>query len=107
MRLACVVLISAALALLARHTGRIAGWLAVLAGETLFLYVFHVLLVYGDGFGLGDRIGRSLSPWAACGVAALVVSGSALAALGYHRLRLALRRARRPEARLARSGQTR
>jgi hypothetical protein len=95
-RLAWVVFVSALLARSSRGTTRLPSWLQVLAVETLFLYVFHVLLVYGDGAGLADQIGARLTPGAAAGAAAAVVLGSFAAALGYHRLRATL--ARKPSA---------
>ncbi len=44
-------------------------WLWRLSGETLVIYVFHVVLVYGRGAGLGALIGRSLGPGAAIALA--------------------------------------
>jgi uncharacterized membrane protein len=89
-RLAWVVLVSALLARASRGTTRLAPWLQVLAAETLFLYVFHVLLVYGDGVGLADRIGARLSPSAAAAAALAVVLGCFAATLAYQRLRSTL-----------------
>lgn len=48
-------------------------WVARLAGETLFVYVFHVVLVYGDGLGLGALAGGALDPVAAGLVAAVLI----------------------------------
>jgi hypothetical protein len=106
-RLAWVTLVSALLAGLSRRATRQPRWLTVLAGETLFLYVFHVLLVYGDGVGLSGRIGACLSPWAACAAAIALVSVSFVAAWGYHRLRVARRRQRVGVVRLAGTSWTR
>jgi len=61
----------------------LASALRTLSRETLFLYVFHVLLVYGDRVGLAAQIGPVLGPWQALGVAAGVIALSAAAALAY------------------------
>jgi uncharacterized membrane protein len=63
------------------------GIAAVLSRETLVLYVFHVVWVYGDGLGLAAQIGPTLSPAAALGAALAVVAVSAGAALVYRRAR--------------------
>ncbi|HEX4355464.1 MAG TPA: heparan-alpha-glucosaminide N-acetyltransferase domain-containing protein, partial [Polyangiales bacterium] len=84
-RLACVMVASAALAL---STKRPPAWLETLAGQTLFLYVFHVLLVYGDGIGLVERIGPRLAPPAAIAVAGAVVIVSFALAQLYRRIGL-------------------
>jgi hypothetical protein len=63
-----------------------------LSRETLFIYGFHVLLVYGQGLGLAALIGRRLAPWPAV-LTALCVLGLTLAcALGYRRLLAGLAR---------------
>jgi hypothetical protein len=106
-RLGWVALASAVLAGLSRHAASPPRWLMVLAGETLFLYVFHVLLVYGDGVGLSGRIGPRLSPWEASAAALAVVTVSLVAAWGYHRLLGALRQQRVGAVRLAGTSRTR
>jgi hypothetical protein len=86
-RLGCVLLVSALFAWLARrvhHTPRI---VMQLARDTLLLYVSHILLIYGQGLGLADRVGRRLAPGPAIGLALLVVAGSSALALGYRSLR--------------------
>jgi hypothetical protein len=97
-RLGWVVLVSALLCWLSRDRVRLPRWLQILGGETLFLYVFHVLLVYGDGFGLAGRIGAKLDPAAAVGAALAVVLTSFAAALAYRRVRGALRAKLTPRA---------
>jgi uncharacterized membrane protein len=86
-RLAVVVAISAALALACRRVDGLGlpGWMRVTASSTLFLYVFHVLLVYGDRLGLRDQVGAQLAPLPAVLVALSVVVVSLAAALAYRR----------------------
>jgi uncharacterized membrane protein len=64
---------------------------ATLAQHTLVLYVFHVLLVYGQGVGLAAWIGPRLGPGWAVIAAVFVVVASAAVALGYDRLARARR----------------
>ena len=61
------------------------SWTRRLAGETLFVYAFHVLLVYGQGVGLASIVGERLAPLPAAALALLVLIGSATCALGYER----------------------
>ncbi len=83
LRLSRVTLACSALAWLAAQVGRTPMLIQELSKQTLFLYVFHVLLVYGQGVGLAESIGPRLSGWAAVGLAALVVAVSAGLVLGY------------------------
>jgi hypothetical protein len=85
-RLGWVALTCSALVLASKYADRLPRWLLALAGETLFLYVFHVLLVYGDSVGLAQRVGPSLSPGAAVAAALAVVALSFGSALVYRRL---------------------
>jgi hypothetical protein len=61
------------------------AWTRRLAGETLFIYAFHVLLVYGHGVGLAAVVGERLSPLSAALLASVVMALSAACALGYER----------------------
>jgi uncharacterized membrane protein len=56
-----------------------------LSRETLFIYGFHVLLVYGQGLGLAALIGRRLAPGPAVLTALCVLGLTLLCALGYRR----------------------
>jgi hypothetical protein len=86
-RLGWVSGIAAGLAWATRGVHRPPAWLAGLATESLFLYVFHVLLVYGRPFGLASWLGPSLGLPAALGAALAVVVASCAAALVYRRAR--------------------
>lgn len=88
-RLGCVLAASAALAWLSGRIRTTPAWIEVLAGETLFLYAFHVVIVYGAGVGLADRVGQRLGPIAAVAAAVLVAGASCGVVLGYRRWRLA------------------
>jgi uncharacterized membrane protein len=61
-KLACVSVIAGALALGWRGRG-LPKVLTVLAGETLFLYVSHVVILYADQVGLEARWRGQHSPW--------------------------------------------
>jgi hypothetical protein len=98
-RLGWVIGISGLLAAVCQRLSELPAWVRVLSGQTLFLYVFHVLLVYGDAIGLATQVGPRLAPGPAVLVALVVVVVSSGAALAYQRLR-------RP-ARLAAASRTR
>jgi uncharacterized membrane protein len=79
LKLAVVSLGSTALAAVSIGEKRLPEWLTILAGETLVIYVVHVALLYGDGYGLADVIGPTLAPAASMAVAVgMVVSSAAL-----------------------------
>jgi len=75
-RLASVTLISALLVWSLRGQHRLPGWLERLAGETLTVYVFHILLVYGAGVGLATMIGPTLALPMALVVTLVVMAAS-------------------------------
>jgi uncharacterized membrane protein len=68
------------------------SWLWRLSRETLFIYAFHVLLVYGQGLGLATIVGRRLSPLPAAALALGMLALSFGGALGYRRLMAGLAR---------------
>jgi hypothetical protein len=86
-RLGWVVVLATALAWATRGVRRPPAWLSVLATESLFLYVFHVVLVYGRPWGLGAWLGTRLSLAAGIAAALAVIAVSAAAALGFRALR--------------------
>ena len=69
-KLAMVCIILALLAFLCRNLPRLPWLLAILAGETLTIFVFHLLVLYWPTGGLARAVGRSLELPAALGVAA-------------------------------------
>lgn len=91
-RIAWVTLATSPLAL-ADAAARTPAWVRRLGGETLFVYVVHVLFVYGDGVGLAAVVGPTLAPPFAALVALAVTAASfALAFVyrdGLRRVRLA------------------
>jgi len=92
--LGLVSLLSALLVLGSRRVARLPKRLELLAGETLFLYVFHVVLLYGAYVGLGALVGHRLE--LAHGLLAVVVL-SALSvglAFAWHAAKQARRRRR-------------
>jgi acyltransferase len=89
-RLACVFAFAAALAPLEATATRMPAWLARISGETLFIYVAHIVLVYGDGLGLSNAVGATLSPLPAVLLALCVLALCGAASLAYPRLRRGL-----------------
>ena len=76
--------------LLALATARLRGLprpLQVLSADTLFIYVFHILLVYGAGLGLAQVVGPVLALGPALQVTLLVLVVSAGLSLFRARLR--------------------
>jgi uncharacterized membrane protein len=71
-RLGFVLLVCAGLSLL-EHL-RWPTWLLAIAGETLFIYVLHVLVVYARGIGLQSLFPDGLSLGPALGVTLLVLA---------------------------------
>lgn len=90
-RLASVCAATFGLSVIGEHLPRVPESIAVLARNTLFLYVFHVLLVYGHGAGLSSWIGPTLGPAGALVATLGVVGASTAGALGYDRLARARR----------------
>jgi len=91
LKLGLVLAVSALLAWLLFRVSRLPSLLTRLAGETLFLYVSHVVILYAAGVGLKSRVGPSLSVSSALLVALCLLIGCSAGALGYRRLRNALR----------------
>lgn len=90
-RIASVCGLALVLTLATRRVERLPAWMTTLAGETLFLYVSHLLVLYAGGIGLVHFLGGTLSVAQSVGVAAIMVITCGLAALAWAR-----RKARRP-----------
>jgi len=96
LRVSTVSLVCSALSLGLRRRERLPQWVETIAGRTLHIYVFHVLLVYGAGAGLAARLGPTLALGPALAVTTLVLLASAIVGLGWElasrqgRLRLGL-----------------
>ena len=91
-KLGCVLLLAGPLAYALREVAKLPAWLAILASETLFLYLSHVVILYADGVGLGARLGRVHGPLFGLGLAALMFLVSGLGALLFHHFMRSLRR---------------
>ena len=86
LKLAVVVLATAVLVLLSWSLPRLPRLLEAISGETLVLYVAHLLVLYPTGVGLVHLVGPTLSLPAAIGVAlGLMLLSSALAAAWHAR----------------------
>ena len=90
-KLGLVVLLSAVLAFFLRRVARLPPWLSALAGETLFLYVSHVWLLYAGHVGVRALWGSRLSPAQALGAALILLAFCSAGALGYRRAERTLR----------------
>jgi hypothetical protein len=87
LRLAAVLGLTAVLAHGVRPLRSLPRSLEVLSRQSLFLYVFHVLVVYGRPWGLGAWLGPSLGLPMAIAAAVAVIAVSCTAALGWQRAR--------------------
>jgi hypothetical protein len=91
-RLGFVLVALALLGALEPAAHRVPAQAWVLAGETLFIYAFHVLLVYGSGVGLAALVGPRLTAWPSVLLAAAMIALSFGGALSYRRLLAGLAR---------------
>jgi uncharacterized membrane protein len=85
-RLGAVLVVGTVLAALEPLAGQLPSWAWRLSGETLFIYVVHILIAYGSGPSLRTLVGPTLSLAPALGVALLVLVFTAVSALAYPRL---------------------
>jgi len=83
LKLAVVVGVCALLVLLTAGVRRLPRVLETLSGETLGLYVSHLLMLYPSGIGLVHLIGPVLSLPAAMAVAAVLMMTSSALVLGW------------------------
>jgi len=98
-KLAAVLTVVAALALIGQRIHRLPRRASILAGEALSLYVSHLMVLYAGVVGLTHSVGHSLSLPAALLAAGTMVVATAGAGLAWHRLKDATPRAapvRRP-----------
>ena len=86
-RLAVVVALALALTLATLRLDALPRWVTTLGGETLFLYVSHLLALYVAGIGLVHFFGASLSVGASAAAAVAMVVACCAAALGWTRYR--------------------
>lgn len=84
-KLAVVLAFVALLAFAERPIVRLPRRLSILAGETLTLYAFHLVVLYAGGVGLYRVIGHALSLPAAIAVALSLLAVTCAVALGWHR----------------------
>jgi hypothetical protein len=91
-RLGWVLIAGAACCAVEPVARRLPAFVWRISGETLFIYGFHVLMVYGQGFGLAARVGRTLAPFSAMLAALAMIALSFGLALVYAGMRGALAR---------------
>jgi hypothetical protein len=85
LKLAAVVGVVVVLSLIGTRVRSLPQWLQTLAGESLMLYWFHLMVLYGAGLGLASVVGRTLPLSEALLAAAAVVVVTTLVGLGWHR----------------------
>ncbi len=83
-RIAAVCALALVLTLATARVRALPRWMTTLAGETLFLYVSHLLALYVGGVGLVHFFGASLSVAGSVAAALALILACAVAALGWH-----------------------
>lgn len=86
-RAAAVTLGASLLTLATLGVDTLPKWMTTLAGQTLFLYVSHLLALYVGGIGLVHFFGASLSVGASSAVALALIVLCSVAALAWDRAR--------------------
>ncbi|MEM6730941.1 MAG: heparan-alpha-glucosaminide N-acetyltransferase domain-containing protein [Myxococcota bacterium] len=86
-RLGAITFAIAILCLVSFPIRRFPKVLRTLSGETLFLYVFHLVVIFSLPFGVSRTIGRTLSFPEALGVSAVMLVLTATAGLGWNRFK--------------------
>lgn len=84
-RLAAVVGLALVLTLATVRVEKLPKWMTTLAGETLFLYVSHLLALYVGGVGLVHFVGASLSVPVSVAMALVLIAGCSAGALAWAR----------------------
>ncbi|MEM7606069.1 MAG: heparan-alpha-glucosaminide N-acetyltransferase domain-containing protein [Myxococcota bacterium] len=87
LKLASVVAVVVVLSLIGLRVRALPKFLQKLAGESLMLYWFHLMVLYGAGIGLGSTIGRTLSFGQTMFAAASMVVVACFVGLGWNRLK--------------------
>ena len=103
-KLGAVALVCAVLAAAAIGAPRLPRLFETLAGETLALYLSHVIVLYAAGIGLAHVIGRTVPLVPALAIAAVAVVLTALVGLAWNRAKRALTRRRGALAGTPRTG---
>ncbi len=86
-KLGAVILGTGAAAAMCSRVRRLPRPLETLAGETLILYVSHVVVLYAAGVGLAHVIGRTVPLPQALATAAVAIVATAVVGLGWNRLK--------------------
>ena len=90
-KLAVVTLALSALSAALHRLRALPRPLRTLSGETLAIYVFHLLVLYGAPIALARRVGSTLPLSAALSVSAAMLCASTLVGLGWHSIKEAPR----------------
>ncbi len=87
LKLGVVLAIVTLLAAIGRRIPRLPRFLQILAGESLILYVVHLMVLYGAGVGLYRIIGRTLPLAVAIPTGFAMITIMAFVGLGWFRLK--------------------
>lgn len=83
-KLATVIGIVTVLGIVCARIRTLPRLLRILSAETLFVYVFHLWVLYATVLGIEERWGRSLSPWQAAGASAAMITLTVSATAVWH-----------------------
>lgn len=85
LKLGLVLAICAGLAVVGKMVDRLPRWMEILAGESLALYVSHLLVLYAGGIGLYRLYGHSLDLVTSMAVAIVMIIVTLIYGLWFHR----------------------
>ncbi|MEZ5416705.1 MAG: hypothetical protein R2708_05110 [Vicinamibacterales bacterium] len=85
--LATVLLLTLALSVVSAPLRTLPRLLRILSGETLSIYIVHLLVLFGGSLQLARRIGPTLDLPRALGLSLMMIAATSAIALGWHRVK--------------------